>query len=108
MLGSTVSTISFSCAAIHVQGPFLEVNEQFGTENITVILGWREDRGSLYDSVVSPQAFKIISSASIVLTLQYNVLYNVSIVLSLCGHISTDTLELNYGEATFYIIDFVL
>ena len=71
----------------------------FGTENITVILGWSEDKGALYDLVVLPQAFKIISSTVIVLTLQYNVLYNVSIALSLCGHISTDTLKLNYGKA---------
>ena len=78
----------------------------FGTENITVILGWSEDKGALYDLVVLPQALiKIYNSSTIiVLTLQYNVLYNVSAALSLCGHISTDTLKLNYGEA---ILDFV-
>ena len=89
-------------ADIQAQSPFLEANEQLGTENITVILRWTEDRGALYETVVLPQAFKIISttSLSIVLTLQYNVLYNVSIAVSLCGHISIDKLKLNYGEAT--------
>ena len=62
-------------------------------------------KGALYDLVVLPQAFEMYNSSTIiVLTLQYNVLYNVSAALSLCGHISTDTLKLNYGEA---ILDFV-
>ena len=87
-------------ADIRVKSPFLEANEQLGTENITVILRWTEDRGALYESVVLPQAFKIISTTSILLILQYNVPYNVSVAVSLCGHISIDTLKLNYGEAT--------
>ena len=85
----------------------MEPNKQlFGTENITVIFWWSEDKGALYDLVVLPQAsIKIYNSSTIiVLTLQYNVLYNVSAALSLCGHISTDTLKLNYGEA---FLDFV-
>jgi hypothetical protein len=92
--------IVYFYADIRVQSPFLEVNERFGTENITVILRWTEDRGALYDSDVLPHALKITSSTSIVLTLQYNVLYNVSVALSLCGKISIDKLELSYGEAT--------
>ena len=88
-----------SYADIHVSSPFLEANKHFGTENITVIFWWSEDKGVLYDVVVSPQAFKIYnSSTSIALTMQYNVLYNVTVSLTLCGHILTDTLELNYGE----------
>ena len=90
-------------ADIRAQSPFLEANEQLGTENITVILRWTEDRGALYESVILPRAFKIISTTSIVLTLQYNVLYNVSVAVSLCGHISTDKLKLNYGEAIYFI-----
>ena len=90
---------AISYVDILVSSPFLQVNKQFGTENITIVLWWTEDEGVLHDLLVVPQAVKIHNgSTSIVLALQYNVLYNVSVTLSLCGEMSTSTLELNYGN----------
>lgn len=87
---------------IGVQNPFLEINEQFGIDNVTVVVGWSEQEGVLDDLIVVPQAIRSSNgSTNVVLTMQYNILYNVSVIISLCGQISTNTLNLNYSELTF-------
>ena len=90
--------------SVHVDiwNPFLVVDKQFGTNNVTVIVEWSEQDGVLDDLIVVPQVIQLYNgSTNAVLIIQYNVLYNVSVTLSHCGQISTSTLDIYHGEVIF-------
>ena len=96
-MASTI--IITSCAG--VPNPFLK-DEQSGIDNVTVFVGWNVQDGVLDGLIVVPQAIKSLTgSTNVVLAIQYNVLYNVSVIISLCEQKSTRTFILNYGEVTF-------
>ena len=79
------------------------MNEQFGIDNITVVVGWSEQDGVLDNLIILPRAIKISNgSTNVVLTIHYNILYNISIIISLCGQVSINTLVLNYGEFDYH------
>ena len=87
-----------------VLNPFLEIGEQFGIDNITVIVGLSEQESVLDSFIIVPQAIKSHNGSTctnVVLKMPYNILYNISVITSLCGQMSTSTLNLNYGEVTF-------
>ena len=82
-------------------------SEQFGLDNITVILQWLNEGGGVsYSASVTPESLavemligNVTGYASIELVLLYNTQYNLSIVASLCGVNSTTSItELNYGK----------
>ena len=79
-----------------------EVNSraQFGTENVTVTLKWAQEPGVLYIVSVVPQVdVEFIDSTVVQLRVAYNIIYNVSIVITLCGrHTTTIFNKLSYGE----------
>ena len=73
--------------------------KQMETDSVTVILEWVQENGTSYNVSVVPQAsIRFTRSTSIQLTVLYNVLYNVSIVASLCGQNTTGISVLSYGE----------
>ena len=84
--------------------PVVQVrSEQFGLDNITVILEWHNEGGGVsYSASVTTESLAVemlTGHASIELVLLYNTQYNLSIVASLCGVNSTTSItELNYGE----------
>ena len=85
-----------------VLNPFLEIDEQFGIDNITVIVGLSEQESVLDSFIIVPQAIKSHNGrTNVVLKMPYNILYNISVITSLCRQMSTSTLNLNYGEVTF-------
>ena len=81
-------------------------SEQFGRNNVTVILEWPNGGGGIsYSASVIPEglsAAEIFSgngSRGIKLVLLYNTAYNLSTVATLCGVNSTASItELNYGR----------
>ena len=83
-----------------------EVNSraQFGTENITVTLKWVQEAGVSYNISIFPQVnHESIDSTVVQLRITYNVMYNVSIMRTLCGrHTTTRLSKLNYGELYIY------
>lgn len=84
--------------------------ELFRANNISVTFEWAElEEGFSYGVIVTPVAVSVSAvayspeSASVELTLLYNVQYDVNITASLCGrsNITTTTTKLTYGEFTF-------
>lgn len=80
-----------------------EVNsiEQFGTGNVTVTFKWAQEAGVSYNISIVPQVdFESIDYSTVAqLWIEYNVMYNVSIVSALCGrHTTTKFSRLYYGE----------
>ena len=82
-------------------------SEQFGLDNITVILEWHNEGGGVsYSASVTPESLRVemlyenvTGNASVELVLLYNTQYNLSIVASLCGLNSAMSItELNYGK----------
>ena len=81
-------------------------SEQFGRDNVTVILEWPNGGGGVsYIASVTPEglsAAEIFSGngrSGIKLVLLYNIAYNLSTVATLCGMNSTASItELNYGK----------
>ena len=68
--------------------PSVMRSEQFRADNVTIILEWSQDNyGTLsYHVSVTPQVdIRFTGSTSVQLTVSYNILYNVSVVATLCG-----------------------
>ena len=78
------------------------VNQLLRSDNVTVTLQWPREPGAVYHINVSPEVSishtELTNATSIMinLTVSYNIQYNVSIVSSLCGVITTKVL--NYGK----------
>ena len=93
------------CAASPATTVVLAISEQFGMDNVTVILEWINEGGGLsYNASVTPESpstemFTAGNVSSIKLVLLYNIQYNLSTVATLCEENSAATItELNYGE----------
>jgi hypothetical protein len=92
--------------------PVVQVrSEQFGSDNITVILEWPDEGGGVsYSTHVAPESLmvemltgSVTGFINIKLVLLYNTSYNFSTVATLCGVNSTTSItELNYGEFIHY------
>ena len=67
--------------------------EIFGEDNVTVSLEWAHENGVMYHVDVIPQVpIRFLRSSTIILlTVLYNMLYNVTVVGSLCGQNSTQS-----------------
>ena len=88
--------------------PVVQVSsEQFGSDNVTVILEWPNEEGGVsYSASVTPESLLAEmltgNGTRIKLVLLYNIQYNLSIIASLCEEDSaTSITELNYGELLF-------
>ena len=79
------------------------VNHLLRNNNVTVLLQWPRETGTVYHVYVLPETAhteltKTMSRSTIVisLTIPHNIQYNISIVSSLCG--DTTTKVLHYGK----------
>ena len=89
--------------AYHPGPPGVNLEEQFGVDNVTVVLQWTEElNNSLvsYHVSVEPMAHVVIGNGRANLTLDYNTPYNVSVVADYCGGLNNATtiLVVNYGK----------
>ena len=91
--------------------PVVQISsEQFGMNNVTVILEWINEGGGVsYNASVTPECPQIEmftgnGTQGIKLVLLYNTQYNLSTVATLCEENSAASItELNYGEFFFAI-----
>ena len=76
------------------------LNQFLRNDDVTVALQWPRELGAVYSVNISPQTpHTELTNAMIIminLTVSYNTRYNMSIVSSLCGVITTKVL--NYGK----------
>ena len=76
------------------------MNQLLGNNSVTVILQWPREPGAIYHVNIKPETphneFITDHHNIIVVTISYNIQYNVSIESSLCG--ITTTKVLNYGR----------
>ena len=76
------------------------VNQLLRNDDVTVTLQWPREPGAVYSVSVSPETphaeLTNAMTITINLTVSYNTQYNMSIVSSLCGVITTKVL--NYGK----------
>ena len=75
-------------------------SETFGEDNVTVFLEWAQVNGVMYRVDVIPQVpVRLLRRTSVLLTVLYNTLYNVTVIGSLCGQNSTQSVvEIYFGE----------
>ena len=78
--------------------------EEYSVNNITVTVEWTQQIGAVYESSVLPPApLEFIGSSSVQLVLEYNTVYNLSVVavnIAPCGgYTETSFIALDYGEA---------
>ena len=80
--------------------PSITHTEQFGMENITVILDWSQEMDVSYSVIVDPEVpVTFIERARVQLLLSYNIQYNASVMATRCPHLTnTVFVELSYGE----------
>ena len=74
------------------------MNQLLGNNSVTVILQWPREPGAIYHINIKPETPHnefITDHHNIVVTISYNIQYNVSIESSLCGVTTTEVL--NYG-----------
>ena len=79
----------------------------FGTENVTILFEWTQEEGLLYNiTVVSIPLvpLRFTDSNTVLLTVSYNILYNVSVIASGCGQTTTNDIHLHYGKKTKLVI----
>ena len=77
----------------------VNISEWFEANSITMTLEWSNINGVTYVINVDPQvAVNYTERNSAILTVSYNINYNVSIVASLCGTNATTYSVLNYGK----------
>ena len=78
--------------------------EEYSVNNITVTVEWIQQIGAVYNSSIFPPApLVFIGNSSVRLVLEYNTVYNLSVVavnVAPCvGYTETSFVTLNYGEA---------
>ena len=82
--------------------PSIVLIEQYGADNVTVILEWSKQPLVTYNISVTPDTVVQESSDNsrlrAQLTLAYNAMYSVKFVASLCGHNLTKAYEFLHGE----------
>ena len=76
------------------------VDQLLGNNSVTVILQWAREPGAIYHINIKPETphneFVTDHHHNIVVTISYNIQYNVSIESSLCGITTTEVLK--YGK----------
>ena len=83
----------------HTVIPGAHISEQFGTNSITVTLMWSHKNGVSYSVNVDPEvAVNYIGRNRAHLTVSYDTIYNVSVVASLCGIITTNLTIIYHGK----------
>ena len=97
-----IHNISCVCTAYRPNQPEVDLEEQFGVDNVTVFLQWIEELSNSlvsYHVSVEPMAHVNADNSRANLTLLYNIPYNVSIVADVCNRINATTkLMKNYGN----------
>ena len=97
--------ISVNCAAdMAISTPsVITIEEQFGTENVTVVLEWAKEDHVQYNATTFPHVTMWYINKTIVqLTVPYNSPHKVSVVATLCGRNATNVTELHYGKLYNY------
>jgi hypothetical protein len=82
----------------------LHTFEEYSAINVTVVVEWIQQVGAVYNFSVLPTApLMFIGSSSLQLVLEYNTVYNLSVVMDVAScDVSTETfIVLNYGETYF-------
>ena len=78
------------------------MNQLLKINHITITLQWLREAEAVYHIKSLPQTphTEVINATTVMinLTISYNIQYNVSIVLSLCGVTTTKVLRFNYGK----------
>lgn len=95
MLGLAVSQ-SLGQTTAHVN-----VREIYnGMNNITVLLNWTNAQWNGVTIISSPAVSPVVftKNSSVLLTLSYNTLYNVTVSTTGCGQTSTNVIQLYYSE----------
>ena len=80
--------------------------EEYSVNSITVTVEWIHQIGAVYESwtsVLPPAPLQFIRSSSVQLVLEYNTLYNLSVIVAVppCDADSETFIALNYGEGFF-------
>ena len=77
----------------------MNISERFVTNSVTLCLEWSTKNGVSYNVSVDPTRFvNYTGKDSAQLTVSYNIMYNVSVVASLCGKNSATFSVQKYGE----------
>ena len=87
----------------------LHTFKEYSADNITVTVKWIQQLGLVYNASITvvprplaPLMFNGSESSSVQLVLEYNAVYNLSIVMAVApcgGYTETSFITLNYGEA---------
>ena len=80
--------------------PILNISEQvFKQKNISVTLEWIPKNGASYSVMVDPELkMNHLGRSSAQFTLLYDIMYNVSVVASLCGRNSSAFVVVGHGK----------
>lgn len=82
-----------------ISSPITTFEEQFGTDNVSVVLEWDEEYHTAYNVITSPHVnLWYVRESVIHLIVPYNTIVNVSVVATLCNHSITNMTQLRYGE----------
>ena len=83
----------------HTITPDAHISEQFGVNSIAVTLMWFHKNGVSYSVSVDPEvAINYTRRSRAQLTVSYNTKYNISVVASLCGIITTNFTIIYHGK----------
>lgn len=92
-------------------GLMLYTCEEYSANNITVTINWIQQLGLVYNASVTvvplqePLMFNESGSSSVQLVLEYNTVYNLSVIMAVASCDANYTeifITLNYGEAYFF------
>ena len=78
----------------------MNITSNLSSDSVTVNLDWTEEDEVSYNVSVTPAPLMIrqVCSTCVELTVPYNIVYNVSVLSTLCGRNTTATVvELIYG-----------
>jgi hypothetical protein len=79
----------------------LRTFEEYSANNVTVVVEWILQIGAVYNSsVLPPTPLMFIGGSSVQLVLEYNTVYNLSVVMAVapCGVSIETIIALSYGE----------
>ena len=78
----------------------LTIYEEYGADNVTVIVEWTEEEGVSYNITINPSVPKTFTgSTSVQLIVSYNTEYNVTLeAVAVCHSVATNHTRLFYGE----------
>ena len=75
------------------------ISEQFRAKDISVTLEWTRTNGVSYSIRVDPEvAVNYTGRNSAQITVSYDIKYNVSVIVALCGITTTNLVIIHYGK----------